>query len=205
MLFSTLLFATAAWAAAVPQGDDSTNELNFQLGLPENYTVSDIQWRGFEGFGEDQVFTGTIENVISQMRQIKGADYTPSFVSKAESHATTPLPDYHAARHNIDCGGPEADPRRIDQGVDYLNHIPDSSLCGNAPKTCGRISCSWNSAIWLCNDRTDNDNVRKCNMFGQYAAEINKECAIYDSNPRVAGKNSDDQLLLSVLVKKASC
>ncbi|KAI0099224.1 hypothetical protein GGR51DRAFT_565041 [Nemania sp. FL0031] len=205
MLFYTLLLVAVARAAVVPQDGSPADELNLQVGLPDNYSVSDIQWRGFEDFGEDQVFTGTIENVIYQMRQIKGADYTPSFVSKAESQITKSQPDHHVAKHNIECGGSDADPRRIDQGVDYLNHLPDSSICGNAPKTCGRISCSWNSAIWLCNDSTSGNNPHKCNMFGQYAAEIVKECAIYDSNPRVSGRNYDDQLILSVVVKKASC
>ncbi|KAI1129171.1 hypothetical protein F5Y10DRAFT_158683 [Nemania abortiva] len=204
-LFHILPFVAVALAAAVLQDDGPTSTLDSQTGLPSNYSVSDIEWRGFEDFNEDQVFTGTIENVINQMRQIKGAHYTPSFVSKAESQVFKTKPDYHAANHDILCGGSEADPRRIDQGVDYLNHLPDSALCSNPPKTCGRISCSWNSAILWCNDKTDPGDAHKCNMFGQYAAEIVDKCAIYDTNPRVCGRNSDDQLVLSVLVKKESC
>lgn len=39
---------------------------------------------------------------------------------------------------------------RIEQGVDYLNNLPGG--CGVNPRSCARISCSFSSAISLCND-----------------------------------------------------
>ncbi|KAI0446482.1 hypothetical protein F4803DRAFT_567856 [Xylaria telfairii] len=87
MMFPHLLLSLPlAWAALVPQGDNLANDLGSQIGVPRNYSVGDVEWRGFEDFDEDQVFTGTIEDVISQMRYIKGAHYTPAFVSRAENH-----------------------------------------------------------------------------------------------------------------------
>ncbi|KAJ8121737.1 hypothetical protein ONZ43_g1885 [Nemania bipapillata] len=207
-LYHLLLFVIAAWAAAISQGNGIvTDEPDLQIGFPADYSVGDIEWRGFEDFDDGQVFTGTIQNVIEQMRRIKGAHYTPGFMSMsdAENHALGTNPDHHLSNTTVQCGGPEADPRRIDQGIDYLNHLPNSSKCSNAAKTCGRISCSWNSAIWFCNDKTVPSNVYQCNMFGKYAKAIVDECAIYDRNPRVSGRDFDDGLDLSVVVKKTSC
>ncbi|KAI1160439.1 hypothetical protein F5B18DRAFT_509785 [Nemania serpens] len=199
------LFVALVSVAAVPQGDNSVDTLDVRSEVPSGYSVGNIEWRGFEDFSEDHVFTGTIENVIDQMRQIKGAHYTPSFVSEAENRTLEDKHQYHTAGQKIECGGDFADADRIAQGIDYLTHLPDSSKCSNSAKTCGRISCSWNSGIWWCNEKETLSDAYKCNMFGSYARRVLDECAIYDMNPRVSGKNTDDELNLNVVLAKASC
>ncbi|KAI1119095.1 hypothetical protein F5Y14DRAFT_446306 [Nemania sp. NC0429] len=205
MHFYIPLFLAAVGAVALPQGGPSVDSLDLRTEVPGNYSVGDIEWRGFEDFAEDQVFTGTIENVIQQMKQLKGAHYTPSFVTKAENQMLEDKHQYHTAGQKVQCGGDPADPSRIGQGIDYLSHLPDSSLCTNPASTCGRISCSWKSGIWWCNEKTMHSDVYKCSMFASYAARVVDECTIYDTNPRVSGKNSDDELNLSVVVARASC
>ncbi|KAI1153711.1 hypothetical protein F4825DRAFT_460965 [Nemania diffusa] len=206
MRFYILPFVAAAWATVVPQGGSAVaDDLKFEIGVPSGYSAGDIEWSGFEDFDDDQVFTGTIESVISQMRQIKGAHYTPSFVSKAENQALAANHDDHVSTFLVECGGPDANPRRIAQGIDYLNHLPDSARCSNKALHCGRISCSWNSAIWLCNERSDPGTDHQCNMFGGYANSILKYCTINDKNPRVSGKNDDNELMVSVVVKWDDC
>ncbi|KAH8166499.1 hypothetical protein CIB48_g1785 [Xylaria polymorpha] len=190
------------WAALVPQGDNLAKDLGFQTGIPSNYSVGDIEWRGFEDFDEDQVFTGTIEvtlilipasllnwrsnnavqDVINQMRQIKGAHYTPGFVSRAENHTLEAEHDDYHTRRRIYCGGMPADVTAVDEGISYLNHLPDSTRCSNSPSSCGRISCSYSSAIYWCND--------------------NKECY---QKWLVGGKISDDNLELTVHVLGQRC
>ncbi|KAI1196249.1 hypothetical protein F5X97DRAFT_325683 [Nemania serpens] len=220
-----LPFLAAVRVAALPQGDSSVDTLDVRTEIPGDYQVGDIEWRGFEDFGDDQVFTGTIEaspapipctflkydsnsvlqNVIQQMRQIKGIHYTPRFVTEAENRTLEDKHQHDTASDRVECGGDFADPDRINQGIDYLKHLPDSSRCTNPAKTCGRISCSWNSGIWWCNQKDMHADVYKCKTFGAYAARVVDECTIWDTNPRVSGKNTDDELKLSVVVAKAKC
>lgn len=40
----------------------------------------------------------------------------------------------------------------IDDGIYYLNGVPGTPTLGPGPGNCGRVSCSYNSAIYWCND-----------------------------------------------------
>ncbi|KAK0747638.1 hypothetical protein B0T21DRAFT_354791, partial [Apiosordaria backusii] len=40
----------------------------------------------------------------------------------------------------------------IRKGADYLYHLPDKARIGPGPNHCDRVSCSWNSGIFLCNN-----------------------------------------------------
>ncbi|OOF95837.1 hypothetical protein ASPCADRAFT_405538 [Aspergillus carbonarius ITEM 5010] len=42
--------------------------------------------------------------------------------------------------------------RRIQEGITYLRGVSGSPSNGPGPGNCGRVSCSYNSAIWWCND-----------------------------------------------------
>ncbi|KAI0903534.1 hypothetical protein F4823DRAFT_629321 [Ustulina deusta] len=189
-----LLLLMTAWAATIPQRNTSTNEPDFQTGLFDNYSLSEIKWSGFEDFDKDQVFTGTIQDVVDQMRQIKG-----SHPNSAQLTRTTPQ------KQNIKCGGALANPFRINEGVSYLHKLPDTAMCTNSPRSCGRISCSWRSGIYWCNDKDVFSDAYKCSMFGDYASLIVKECATWGKSPHVAGVDHDSLNRLGVVVKKAPC
>lgn len=45
-----------------------------------------------------------------------------------------------------------ASPKYILQGIKYLRKLPGRPTNGPGPGACGRVSCSWNSAISWCND-----------------------------------------------------
>ncbi|KAI0410012.1 hypothetical protein F4802DRAFT_592893 [Xylaria palmicola] len=151
MLFSTLstllLSLVSAWAAVVPEGGARTDWLDFQTDILDSYPVADIQWRGFEDFDQDQVFTGPIENVIFQMRQIKGANYTPGFVVEAKNQSTEAEPAFSVAKPILECGDAIASLTAIREGIAYIRQLRDDVICSNAPGACGRISCSSKSGI----------------------------------------------------------
>jgi len=52
------------------------------------------------------------------------------------------------------CFGPwaTASLQRIKEGIDYLRGVPGKPVLGPGPGTCKRVSCSYNSAIYWCND-----------------------------------------------------
>ncbi|KAI8955582.1 hypothetical protein F4801DRAFT_574329 [Xylaria longipes] len=202
MMFPYLFLPFAiARAAAVPQGGSPTDELSFQSGIPSNHSIGDIEWRGFEDFDEGQAFTGTIENVIHQMRQIKGTHYMPSFVSRAENHTLEAEPNYHIASRKVTCGGPPADLMGTFEGIRYLSHISNSIMCNTPPASCGRISCSYNSAIYWCNENSYLTGAR-CNMFAQYAIQVFIACT---NKNKVSGKILDTNTKLSVKVIGGAC
>ncbi|KAI1825645.1 hypothetical protein F4861DRAFT_187335 [Xylaria intraflava] len=210
-LLSYLPFIVAALAAAVPSADALPNGLSFRSEAPGNYSIAEIEWRGMPDFDKDRVFTGTIENVIDQMRTIKGPDYKPEFMidSDATNHGPAGKRNSHAESgdHYVTCGGPDASAGRIQQGINYLSNLPDSVMCSMppGPKNCGRISCSWKSGIWWCNEKPTTSDLYQCNIFALYAAEILESCAIDDDNPRVAGYNWDSGFNFTVQVKEAWC
>lgn len=41
---------------------------------------------------------------------------------------------------------------RIREGIDYLRRVRGLPSNGPGPGNCARVSCSWGSAIWWCND-----------------------------------------------------
>ncbi|KAI1431353.1 hypothetical protein GGR50DRAFT_679804 [Xylaria sp. CBS 124048] len=200
-----------AFAAAVQQKLDAlTNGLSFRSEVPENYSIVDIEWRGMPDFDVDHVFTGTLEDVISQMQAIKGADYMPEFMldsDAADQNSTDELGFRADPNHHVSCGGPFARPGRIRLGIRYLKRLPDTVLCTNkrGPHSCGRISCSWDSGIWWCNEKKVASDTYKCNMFAQYAKEIVELCGTLGFSSTVSGRNWDDVFDLLVRVKATSC
>lgn len=63
----------------------------------------------------------------------------------------------------------------IKEGIDYLQGIDGYCGLDDGPYKCARVSCSWDSAIWLCND---NDTPLRvpCKDLGPFAAKIREGC-----------------------------
>ncbi|KAK8091339.1 hypothetical protein PG994_000844 [Apiospora phragmitis] len=112
-------------------------------------TISKMIWRGqIEAGGPEMNFTGTIQEVVAQIRQIK-----PDF--PAGLNSSMPLPSKDDG-HEVDCnvgGSGAANPTYINDGIDYLHVIPGNcGVSAGNPGTCARISCSYNAGIWLCSE-----------------------------------------------------
>lgn len=66
------------------------------------------------------------------------------------------------------------------EGITYLQMMDDSHICRGAAGTaeqpsCGRISCSLDSAIWNCN-HNDREVEYPCRLFGDYASGVHEHC-----------------------------
>ncbi|KAI0152676.1 hypothetical protein GGR57DRAFT_503539 [Xylariaceae sp. FL1272] len=193
MISPTVFFlATLSAAAILPSGSTSPDGVGSQAVVNDayahlaNYTFGDVEWRGFEGF-EDTVFTGTIENVIHQMKKVKGVNFVPDFVRKAEAEVETRIIQARdgsqppSTNLNMNCirdGLSAALLVPIRNGVRYLSHLSDSVVCQNGPgpSNCGRISCSDTSGIWFCNESPAPSAPFKCSIFGFYASNIAETC-----------------------------
>ncbi|EWZ00977.1 hypothetical protein FOYG_00683 [Fusarium oxysporum NRRL 32931] len=77
---------------------------------------------------------------------------------------STPDAEYH-------CGGrwPKCRTTIINQGISYLRRIKGKPRNGPGPGNCGRVSCSFNSAIWWCNDAAADTEKRDSDkhLFGR--------------------------------------
>ncbi|KAI0408942.1 hypothetical protein F4802DRAFT_547065 [Xylaria palmicola] len=61
----------------------------------------------------------------------------------------------------------------IRQGVDHLRKIPGNCTNGPGPANCGRVSCSYRSGIWFCNDTPHPVSV-PCSMLGDRAGPLTR-------------------------------
>lgn len=64
----------------------------------------------------------------------------------------------------------------LQTGIDYLKqHTQRPCMADPGWGTCVRISCSYNVAIWLCNDAPQ-EVVRPCPEIATYAEDIRAQC-----------------------------
>lgn len=119
------------------------------------YGIEDITWELETESGATVNLTGTIEQVLqyAELNQIplkQNPDYN---VSDASSSSSTSI---HArAGETLDCNVAQLNLARVDKindGVTYLRQVAGKPANGPGPNNCGRVSCSWNSAIYWCND-----------------------------------------------------
>ncbi|KAI1261267.1 hypothetical protein F5Y18DRAFT_431350 [Xylariaceae sp. FL1019] len=155
--------------------------------LTSHDTLSAITWTSpitwtlpiVEG-GANYTFTGTIEEVVDQVNHERAK---LGIEPIDDSFDETETPDYSAAHKRTyidsDCkqglGGPASD-QRIRSGINYLKKLKTTCRNGPGPLNCGRISCSWNSAIYWCNDKATDSQVYDCSMFAEYAQHVRDKC-----------------------------
>ncbi|KAI1288707.1 hypothetical protein F5Y03DRAFT_404532 [Xylaria venustula] len=191
-----LLLTVSAWTIYA-HSKNSTAELGFRTDVPEGYSINNIQWTGFDGFDEGQ-------DVMNQMREIRGAEYMPEFALETEDRNDEDVHINLASK--LDCENYQwAWPRHIRKGIKYLKHLPESVKCSNAPRSCGRVSCSHWSAIWWCNEKPVPSEAFSCGTIADYASEVLNVCRIMHLLKRISGKATDYQRGLNVQVRGGHC
>lgn len=93
---------------------------------------------------------GTVQEVYSQLKAINPnfeTDFPPIQINDTKT-------DGLEKRDNILCDpfSDLASASAISSGINYLRGVPGTPTNGPGPGNCGRVSCSYNSAIWWCND-----------------------------------------------------
>lgn len=167
-----ILFAAGLFALASAEGFRVVRTPDTEkLPLPE----ADMSYIGpaFDG-GDDVEVSGTIESVAAQLRGMN-PDWHPGVVGKntpsktdtakrAEvSPGSMPLGGTSALRLansfpqispplcNDDLGGQRyARTSILNNGADYLKGL--SGTCRQPPRSCGRVSCSYDAGVTFCND-----------------------------------------------------
>ncbi|KAE8343326.1 hypothetical protein BDV24DRAFT_161763 [Aspergillus arachidicola] len=147
----------------------------------EGYTIEEFSWEvETTPGGSTVVLNGTVEQVLSQLRDIN-PNYDAEFAIPAdevehpvEEEATS---SHLTKRGDVKCGGyPKARRVHIEQGIKYLRGVPGKPQRGPGPGSCGQVSCSWSSAIWWCNDNTFTKVLPSFNNIADGAQLIKNTC-----------------------------
>lgn len=130
------------------------------------YDIVELSWEVTPAPGQPAIIlNGTVEQVHSQLLAINPryqviviAKREDLLVAPSAATAATDLTGPTAVAHSaqiwkMTCGGYDsANTSQIEEGIKYLNGIAGQPKNGPGPNNCGRVSCSYNSSIWWCND-----------------------------------------------------
>lgn len=145
----SLALSALASAAAVPA------EQQQDITIPGDIVPATWLVRAFTD-GPDLTLQGTVQEVHAQLKQIN-ANYDRDFgipaASEAEESQLHRRTDFRNT-HTI-CGNfPHIGITHLAEGINYLRHVggrPQLPPRG-ATSVCSRVSCSYSTAIWWCND-----------------------------------------------------
>lgn len=107
--------------------------------------------------GEKMRINGTAEEVLLKLRSIN-PDYDRHFGldqpdDEVDEGGVQKRQGTNVQFARVICNNfPKADATRVAQGVAYLRRVRGQPENSPGPETCGRVSCSYNTAIWWCND-----------------------------------------------------
>lgn len=132
--------------------------LGIEAPLP-GYSVEVLQWDVPVSLdGRTATLNGTVQEVYQQLLEIN-PNYEAEFGTVQQRLSTTIAKAREVFRASerrdtwSDCGHFDAArAQAIWEGINHLNHVSGRPVSGPGPGVCGRVSCSYDSAIWWCND-----------------------------------------------------
>lgn len=138
------------WAKPVPQ-------VLGLVGLPAGYEAEVASWE-FQVMpgGPPVVLNGTVEEVHAELLRLNpnwDSDF-PQRVARSQDQDWTleKRTDFSMANTLCDATWGSAHDGPISEGIERLERIGGVPRLGPGPGKCSRVSCSWDSAIWWCND-----------------------------------------------------
>ncbi|PNY26819.1 Uncharacterized protein TCAP_03253 [Tolypocladium capitatum] len=143
----------------------------FGLDAPlPGYGVDVLQWEleVFPG-NPPMNFSGTIQQAAGQINEINPEWYA-TYIQSASEEGSRSV-DKRGSFDKTFCGsGPHnwqaAFTPHVEEGIKHLDGAKGRPVNGPGPGNCGRVSCSYNSAIWWCNDK---NRPQKLGSFGDIA------------------------------------
>ncbi|KAI1494719.1 hypothetical protein F5X96DRAFT_616213 [Biscogniauxia mediterranea] len=174
--------------------------------LPNPYQLSKITWIGsLVENGPNVSFTGhSLEDINAQVKAAFPGHILPS---APKSSMPTNVTKSSARIVCDQVRYSEANYETILSGIEYLRGLSGYCQLGptepGAPLKCSRVSCSYNSGIFFCN-QNNYDTIQPCHWFGDYAQNVLDECLDPDTYPNIKGQDYDSDGW-SVIVGGQSC
>lgn len=159
----------------------------------EGKTLYPLEWRGVLEAGKPEVYLrgANFEDIEKQAKRLnpKYTIYAPRNATAEAEHRARREKIMTAERESrlvnrqtqaIHCGWPPnyaaaPDYYEVWQGVYYLQSITGDCRANPGPGSCGRVSCSWDNAIYYCNDNNV-EHWEPCRWIGDVAGSIADSC-----------------------------
>ncbi|KAI9036071.1 uncharacterized protein KD926_002447 [Aspergillus affinis] len=178
MRTAALLSALTAFLAVAVSGRPAQSSTGIEAPV-EGYGVEDFAWEVETTPGGDTVIlNGTVEEVYTELLKINPM-YDGDFAAVAETNDAEKRDDSASLfkRKDVTCGKyPTAIRRRIEEGIAHLHRVKGKPRNGPGPGNCGRVSCSYRSAIWWCNDNTAPKTLPGFYNIAQGAQVVINQC-----------------------------
>ncbi|KAH7418459.1 hypothetical protein BKA64DRAFT_762693 [Cadophora sp. MPI-SDFR-AT-0126] len=173
-IFMAQLAAVFIFANPIPPLKGELLRRRQDLDTPEGYTVGPLHVVG-DINGVPINHTGTIQEVYAQLDteynsfKLSALDAIDSMSAFEEQHDKREMTD-------VNCWPvpgqiyAEADGPAIIDGLKYLRK--GDKTCNVGPQTCARVSCSWNSAIYV----NKFPIAPSCKTIADFGRELNNKC-----------------------------
>ncbi|KAK7756191.1 hypothetical protein SLS62_001784 [Diatrype stigma] len=176
--------------------------------LPAGYVDSGLSLT-FEGplfvGGPNVTLSGTLEKIVAQIN----ATNPEYFLSNETSNDSV-------SGHGASKGGNQEGPvychlgtpnpaslAPIEEAVSYLERLKGGCIAPAGPGYCGKISCSYDSAVWWCNDRLE-PAYYPCKWFAPYTQRIIDRCK-QELTQEVEGQSFSGDGTFNVIVGGDRC
>ncbi|KAJ0117368.1 hypothetical protein J7T55_003782 [Diaporthe amygdali] len=164
-------------SAAVPAADALDDSM-------ADYAIVDIEWNVRASPDRNDTVIGTIQDVVKHLSIVDPVGFAA--LNKSINDASDDGPSHHS--YNIlnmynptdyycNIYNGMADGPAIKTGIKYLRHVDGTPGQGPGPSTCGRVSCSWDSAIWWCNHNNESIGLDSYTRIADGAQNLVDSCA----------------------------
>ncbi|KAK1781361.1 hypothetical protein QBC45DRAFT_65059 [Copromyces sp. CBS 386.78] len=166
--------AILAILQAIPSSALPASDAKSAPGPIPGYGIEDITWEvKAHPDGPTMNVTGTIQQVFDALdkanpnfRQDFGI--TDSSVLAATTESASSYEVERVICNVFDYARKDA----TQDGINHLNSVPGAPANGPGPGNCGRVSCSYASAIYWCNDNPDVKSLDSYGSIGWAAAQF---------------------------------
>ncbi|KAF4629452.1 hypothetical protein G7Y89_g8697 [Cudoniella acicularis] len=166
--------------------------------IPDGYEMNIMQFSGTIG-GIQHTSNGTIKQVFEEFKK-RHPEAAAATLAAAKvttgAKATSKKLETRGSKYALNCcpvggwGWTGASQKRILEGISYLRNV--NALCGVGVRSCVRVSCSWDAAIYLCNDNY-NDVAPNCAYIATFAQDLINACSFWNGGwgEQVCGQEFD--------------
>ncbi|KAH7360789.1 hypothetical protein BKA65DRAFT_547502 [Rhexocercosporidium sp. MPI-PUGE-AT-0058] len=198
------LFATSPVLALSPRAAHNPRDTS----IPEGYKFGHLHITGdINGVAINH--TGTVQEVFAQL-DAESNSFKLSDLADIQSRSG--IADELDKREltDVNCwpvkgqNWNEADGPAVIDGINYLRR--GNKMCNIGAQSCGRVSCSWDAAIYLCNNNPHPISP-SCRTVGDFANKLNNKCRwqYYLYQHHQVGGQAWDNDNWNVFIRKDDC
>ncbi|KAJ2973170.1 hypothetical protein NUW58_g9005 [Xylaria curta] len=179
MQYRTYIIAVISASAVVGATTHADQRLSERPELPEGFQVKPMTWTGLvERGGVEISLDGTIEEVTQHIRAVK-KDFTWASLRRDLGVTDTPLRELDTKTNLIcDVGGENSlgplTPN-VEASRDKIADMTGACVVEAGPRVCSMITCTYNAAVWLCNDNAT-PITPACDSLASYVSDIIEAC-----------------------------